>query len=214
MNLIRRKLQAVRRTAQKGFTLIELAIVGIFLGLLAIFAITAFSGSATDTTRANSMFEATTKLADNWVLITQSCGISSDITATDLTGGTATGATAAANNLSVLLGTVQPSTARAGCVNTSGVRPLIGVSTGAAGAERIQGFTVTAENTTLQTRPAIGFTFGGTGNVVPDGLILPLLARYVDTAVTAVPATAATSDASSIRHSDSAARTLTIVKAL
>lgn len=218
MNIIRRKLQAVRRSAQKGFTLIELAIVGIFLGLLAIFAITQFSGSATDTTKANGIFEATTKIADNWSLLAQSCGISSDITATDLTVANGTpSATTAANNLDVLLGVSTVNGSFSGCYATSGVRPLVGVSTGGAGAETIQGYKVSAANTTIVGRNALALTFGDSSKYVPDSLILPLYNKYSSASgaasATSIPNAPSATD-NVVRYTINTARQLTLVRAL
>jgi Tfp pilus assembly protein PilE len=220
MNLIRRQLNAVRRTAQKGFTLIELAIVGLFLGLLAIFAISQFSGSATDATKANGIFEASTKIADNWALIAQSCGITNDITGWDLTtNASGTAATVAKNNLDVLLGVTAASTNLTTCINSSGVRPLTGVATGSAGAETIQGYAVTASNDTalFAGRNTLKLTYGSAAKYVPDTLILPLYNKYssVSGASTAstVPAAADATD-KAIQFAASTARTLTIVKNL
>lgn len=217
MNLIRRKLLAVRRSAQKGFTLIELAIVGIFLGLLAVFAITSFSGSATDTTRANGLFEASTKIADNWALVAQSCGIGTDITAVDLTGGGATGADAAAANMNVLLGTTVLTGGNLSCFNSSGVRPLAGLAVaGSGGTQTIQGLPVVASNATVAGRDALVLTFGAAGDYAPDSLIKPLYNKYNAAGAAAqddVPDAADTTD-TVIRFGAKATRTLSIVKAL
>jgi type II secretory pathway pseudopilin PulG len=221
MNLFRRQLTAVKRAAQKGFTLIELAIVGLFLGLLAIFAVSQFSGSATDTTKANGLFEASIKIADNWALVAQSCGISNDITLTNMvTGvtGTTLPATAAAN-LDMILGVANANSAYTSCVNSSGIRPLTSVATGTAGAEVIQGYKVTAATnlTLFPGRNTMMLTFGSAAKYVPDTLVLPLYNKYssatgASTAST-VPATADTAD-SAIQFGATAARTLTLVKSL
>lgn len=214
MTSINKKLKALRAKLQKGFTLIELAIVGLFLGLLAVFAITAFSSSATDTTRANGLYEAASKLADNWALISQTCGTSSDVTGTALSSGTAT--TTAGKNLSLLVGNVGASATYQSCVGSSGVRPLAGVTTGGQAAEAVQGYAVTLGNTTGATgRNAMTVTLTG----VPENVILPLYTRYSSVAgassATALPATADTTDPQ-IRFTVATAgkRDLTIVRAL
>lgn len=217
MNSIRQRLKALRRSAQRGFTLIELAIVGLFLGLLAIFAITQFSGSATDTTKANGLFEATTKIADNWSLIAQTCGISNDITAIDLTTGAAS-ATAAANNLDVILGVTVPAPgAMQTCFNSSGVRPLNGVSTGTAGVETVQGYAVTAGTLSANGRNALKITYGNATKYLPDTLILPLFNKYSSvtnaSSTTTLPAAADTSD-KAIQFGASGARNLLLIKNL
>ena len=214
MKLVNRTLKQVRKSLQKGFTLIELAIVGLFLGLLAIFAITQFSGSATNATKANGLYEASTKIADNWALVVQSCGITSDITALDLTTNAA-GASAAAHNLDVLLGNATAHTNLTSCVTSSGIRPLNGVATGGAGAQKVQGYGLTAANTTSGGRNVVNLVFAS----VPETVILPLYNKYssVSTAAaaTALPAAADTSDPA-VRFSTATAgaRTMTLVKVL
>ena len=140
------KLRQIKSTTTKGFTLIELAIVGIFLGLLALFSIAMFGSNATTATKAKGLYEAATKTADNWSVLSQSCGVTSDITATDLSGTGATPAARAAGNLSMLLGTapVNATTYKA-CYDASGIRPLSGTSKGGAGAETIYDFPVTVD---------------------------------------------------------------------
>lgn len=168
-----RSISRLRSLTQKGFTLIELAIVGLFLGILAVFAITAFSGSATDVTKANGLFEASQKIGDNWALVSQSCGVPADITATAVGGGTAT--TTAGKNLSMLVGTAGSATSYATCVGNSGIRPLTGLTTGGENAEAIQSFTVTLSSTTTASgRPAMAVNLAG----VPDSIVLPLYNKY------------------------------------
>lgn len=209
---LRNILKQLRRS--RGFTLIELAIVGLFLGLLAVFAITAFSSSATDTTRANGLYEAASKLSDNWALLLQSCAVSSDITATAMSAGTA--GTTAGKNLSLLVGNVGALATYQACVNMAGVRPLAGLTTGGQGAEAIQGYTVTLGNTTGATgRNAVTVSLAN----VPESVILPLYNRYSSIAgassATTLPVAADTTDPQ-IRFSTATAgkRTLTIVRPL
>lgn len=210
---ILRKVASLRKSLNKGFTLIELAIVGLFLGLLAVFAITQFSGSATDSTRANGLYEATTKMADNWALVSQQCAIPSDITQTAVSAGTA--ATTQGKNISMLLGNVGAAAAYQTCVTASGIRPLNGMSTGVQGSETIQGYTVTAANATLNNRNAVAITY----TAVPENVILPLYNKYSSAAgaatATALPAAADTTD-SEIRFTvaTSGKRDLTIIRPL
>ncbi|MDO8416470.1 MAG: hypothetical protein Q7S87_09690 [Agitococcus sp.] len=209
-----RNISRFRNLTQKGFTLIELAIVGLFLGILAVFAITAFSGTATNTTRANGMFEAAQKIGDNWALAAQSCAIPTDITVTSVGGGAA--ATVAGRNLSMLVGTAGlTGTTYTQCIASSGIRPLTGMTTGIAGAESIQGFAVTlTSTTTVAGRPAIAVNFAA----VPDSMILPLYNHYSSfTGATTATALAASDAADpTIQYGVAAAgvRTLTIVRPL
>lgn len=217
MKAIRRNLSLARKAAQKGFTLIELAIVGLFLGLLAVFAISQFSGSATDTTRANGLSEAAQKVSDNWALVAQTCGLSSDVTSIALSTNTSTTAAAnAAANLSVLVGNTAPAAALTGCFNQSGVRPLGNLTTGAAGSEAIQGYgPVTLTSGTVNGRTAMLVNIPG----VPETVVLSLYNKLSSVAgastATTVPATADTTDPS-IRFGTATGgkRTVTLVRSL
>lgn len=194
---------------QKGMTLIELAIVGIFLGLLALFGISQFSGSATDTTKAAGLYEAAGKIADSFTLASQTCG-----TTTDVTASTLASTPSAAATLSVLLGTATPAPAQAACFGQSGVRPLAGLTKGAAGAETVYELPVTISNPGNDLKK-IAVTLTG----VPEVLALALFNKYSSVAnaksATALPAEADTTDAQ-IRFSTATGgtRTVTIVRPL
>jgi Tfp pilus assembly protein PilE len=194
---------------QKGMTLIELAIVGIFLGLLALFGVSQFSGSATDTTKASGLYEAAGKIADSFTLASQTCGTSTDVTASAL----ATTPSAAAT-LSVLLGTAQPATAQTACFSQSGVRPLAGLSKGAAGSETVYDFPIALSNPGANLK-AIGVSVSN----VPEALALAMYNKYSSVngakSATTLPATADSTDAQ-LRFSvaTSGTRTVTIVRPL
>ena len=163
-----KKYHKTMKKLQKGFTLVELAIVGIFLGLLAVFAISQFTGSATDVTRANSIREAAAKIGDNWSVLATTCGTATNVTAQDLSG---VGADAAAGNLSLLVGNAQPAAAFQACWAASGLKPLSGLTIGAAGAEALEGnmtVTLIAPNAT-----SIGVQVAN----VPTNLALQLYRR-------------------------------------
>ena len=213
MNKIQRSLKALRKSLKKGLTLIELAIVGLFLGLLAVFAITQFSGTATDTTRASGLYEASSKIADNWALVAQQCGVPTDVTSTAVSAGTATAVEA--KNLSMLVGNAAAATTYQSCVTASGVRPLIGLTTGGQGSEAVQGFTVTLSNQNANGRNSMKVSFAN----VPDNYILPLYNKYSSAAgaatATAVPATADSTDPQiQFGTATGGKRTLTIVRPL
>lgn len=184
-----RVLSRMPQKVQKGFTLIELAIVGLFLGLLAIFAITQFSGSATDSVKANGLYDAANKIAENWSMISMQCGTTTDITASPVADSASP---SAAKNLSVLLGTSAVGSAYQGCYNQSGVKPLTGLAQGTAGAETIHGYAVTV--TKGSTDRSVKVTFAA----VPDNVVLPLYNKYSSVAAaknaTDVPATADSTD--------------------
>lgn len=214
MKLFNRALKQSRKSVQKGFTLIELAIVGLFLGLLAVFAISQFSGSATDSTRANGLGESAQKIADNWALVSQACGVDSNVTTLNMVTNAATGA--AAGNLSMLLGNSAPNAAFTNCFNQSGVRPLNNLTQGAAGSEAIYGYTVTLGNTTVNGRNAMTVAFAN----VPENVFLALYNKLssVSGAASATSVPAATTDTTdpAIRFSANASgrRTITLVRAL
>ena len=156
------KIRQFKQSAKKGFTLIELAIVGIFLGLLALFAIAMFGSNATTATKAKGLYEAATKTADNWAVLSQSCGLTSNVKETDLTGGNDT---TGANNLSLLLGTSAKPVAKAyeACYAASGIRPLSGTSKGAPGEETVYEFPMTVSASSASGSMGISYA-----NVAPE----------------------------------------------
>lgn len=209
---IMNRLKEVRRSLKKGFTLIELAIVGLFLGLLAVFAISQFSGSATDTTKANGLYEAAQKVGDNWGLAAQSCGVSTDITALNLTTGAVT--SASAGNLSLLMGNTTAFATYTSCITQSGIRPLAGMSAGGAGSEKIQNYPVTLGTATVNGRTAVTISFVG----VPDTVLIPLFNKYSSFLGASTASAAQASDTTDpiVRYSAlaSGTRTVTLVRAL
>lgn len=200
-NLKSRKMQA-------GLTLIELAVVGVFLAVLALFAVNTFSSKVTVGTKSQGLYSAADKIAQSWASVVANCGISADITQNAV-------GTGAAGNLSVLLGTdPTPESDFQACFAASGVKPLAGLSSGAAGAEKVYGFSV-----------QVGYSTSEPGRVqvtfrdVPDELVVPMYNKYssVSTASTAttLPATADTTDAT-VRFSAATAgkRDVTVIRTL
>lgn len=204
-------LKSAARHPRKGFTLIELAIVGLFLGLLAVFAITQFTGAAADSVKANSLYEASLKLGTGWQALVLNCGVNPDITATPVGSGGA--ASTAGQNLSMLLGSASASATYAKCVSDSGIKPLSGLSTGAAGAESIQGFPVTLTGALVQGRPAMLVNFSN----VPETVFMGLYNKHsatngADTTSSVAATTSETNDVM-LRFTASAAgsRTVTVI---
>lgn len=173
------RVSRINLKLQKGMTLIELAIVGLFLGLLALFAVSQFSGSATDSTKALGLYEASGKIADNWSVIAQSCGTSTEIVTSAITT-----TPTAARNLSLVLGNVTPDAAFTQCYAASGVRPLSGLTTGGAGVEQVYGYAVSATNSTVGT-PHLRVTYAA----VPENLVLALYNKYSSVAAAKTAAT-------------------------
>lgn len=204
---------------QKGFTLIELAIVGLFLGLLAIFAITQFSGSATDTTRANSVYEASGKISENWALLTMQCGTSSDIGALDFTSAkgasttadSAVGGTVSNHNLAVLLGASTVHADWSGCMASSGVKTLGGLAKG----DTTNGFSIYDYAIALgkgATAKDIKVQFSS----VPDSVVLALYNKLSSASgaatATALPASDTSDPTVQFSTASAATRTLTIIR--
>nr|VFJ49334.1 MAG: prepilin-type N-terminal cleavage/methylation domain-containing protein [Candidatus Kentron sp. FM]VFJ74844.1 MAG: prepilin-type N-terminal cleavage/methylation domain-containing protein [Candidatus Kentron sp. FM]VFK07477.1 MAG: prepilin-type N-terminal cleavage/methylation domain-containing protein [Candidatus Kentron sp. FM] len=65
---------------QGGFSLIELLIAVIIIGVLAAIAIAGFGTGATTNARAKSIINTATKLSNNWIYVATGLGVSSDIT--------------------------------------------------------------------------------------------------------------------------------------
>lgn len=172
-----RSLKLARKAVQKGFTLIELAIVGLFLGLLAVFAISQFNGTATDTTKVNAYIESAQKAADNWAVITQQCGIDgnigySDISIAKASSGTTFDATKAANNLAYVLGFKAVGTGW-DCVTSSGVRQLSGLAQGTAAAMTVMGSTLTVDSAKT-TSSALGLKFASVPSTISTAVTTKL----------------------------------------
>lgn len=182
-----RPMQAIRKS--KGFTLIELAIVAVFLGLLAIFAVSQFSGSATDATRANAMKDAATKIGQSWSMATTACGISTSVGVSPLAA-----TASASNNLSVLLGTLPVNPTYASCFSAAGVKPMSGLTQGVQGAETLFTFPVTLASPAGTSPRTLEVSFGN----VPDSIALQMYNKNSSAAnaasATTMPAAADTTD--------------------
>lgn len=131
---------------QKGFTLIELAVVGIFLGILAVFAISSFNASATNSARAKGLAEASLKLTSTWSLVVQYCNISPDISSVAVSS-LSLGNIARSNTAYLLGSNSSLNTTYTACISQSGIRQLFGTSTGAAGAEKVQDYSISSVST-------------------------------------------------------------------
>lgn len=217
MKSLKKTLSFVTRKAQQGFTLIELAIVGIFLGLLAVFAISMFANSATDTTKAKSLYEAATKIADNWGILAQTCGQPNDISATLISNDAVVTGTPA-KNLAMLLGsttaTQVAATAYQACYTNSGIRPLSGVSTGSAGSETVQGYPITVANKTINGRNALAVSYAG----VPENVVVAMFNSYSSYAGASAATSLQASDTADnqLQYSTATAgkRTVTVIRSL
>jgi type II secretory pathway pseudopilin PulG len=176
MNVTRRLARRTGRALQKGFTLIELAIVGLFLGLLAVFAVTQFTGAATNETRANSIIEASQKITDNWSLVAQACGLASAMNAAttmgaDLTLGNAvnsgTAGATGTNNLRWLVGAGGTlHTSYQACVGSTGIRQMAGLAVLDGATLRMNGYAMDVAAGTTGT--VLALSFGNVPAAVSD----------------------------------------------
>jgi prepilin-type N-terminal cleavage/methylation domain-containing protein len=166
-------MRSLKKTAQKGFTVIELIIVVILLGVLIVIVAGQFTQGTTDSSRAFALYESAKKLGSNWSLLNQSCGTSTQLIGT---GPSATGAVVATTStaLKVLFegGTSQVKPEYAACYTQSNIKPLSAIGQrDATGAWKVQGF-------------AVEMAGGGNGTLqviyrnVPDAVIQPLVTRY------------------------------------
>lgn len=160
---------------QKGFTLIELAIVVVVLG--ALFAIVAqqFNGGFTSASKANAVIEGAGKMASSWETINQSCGTSLDPASTTLL------ATANVTNTLDLLrsGTtslLNTSPSMSGCYTSSGAKPLARTVTKNGSAYSIASATLdgTAPMAFASSVLSIKFT------AVPANIATPIYQKLVD----------------------------------
>lgn len=202
------KLKRVAARRSKGFTLIELAIIGLFLGLLAVFAISQFGSTATDNTKGSAMMEAAQKMSDNWAILAQTCGVSTQVGTALVGSGAAT--TTAGKNMSLLLGTAPVAAAYADCYKQAGVRPLLGASSGAAGAETINGLSPELATDATGTYMYVRY------KQVPANLFTALNSKYGSGAAVAATATVAEGGNVSFAYTAEASgtRTVTFVRPL
>lgn len=169
---------------QKGFTLIELAIVVVVLG--ALFAIVAqqFNGGFTSKSKANAVIEGAGKIASSWENINQSCGTSLDPTSTTSTVLTTNTAQAALELLRSGSGVVS---GMSGCYSTSGAKPIARTLTKNGSTYSIEGANIATDtNGLLFSSNVLSIKF----TAVPSNLALPIYQKLVDKSATALPSTA------------------------
>lgn len=162
-------MKKITKAIQKGFTLIELVIVVLVLGVLISVVAAQFNGGITDSARAMALYDASSKLSTNWQILNQNCGTPTNTTSNPIFTG---GATA----LDVLV--VGPGTTAApniatqytACYNTAGIRPLSDVIQGAKGGPY-----------TVQNTYTVTMTGGG-------GIGSPLVVQFQNVSSEAVAA--------------------------
>jgi MSHA pilin protein MshA len=150
---------------QKGMTLIELIIVVVILGILAVVIAAQFTSGTTNSAKAAAIYEGAQKMGTNWTLINQFCGKSTTISGNPIP---AAGKTA----LDVLLhGDTTVNATYATCYGQSNVKSLNMIAQGADGAETIEGFGVTLSGGGASMLNVSYAT-------VPDEIVLKLVQKY------------------------------------
>jgi len=199
---------------QKGYTLLELAIIAMFLGLLSVFSIQQLSTTVTYAYQATALRETTRKLAEGWNVLRQVCGVSSTaVTTTSLGNGTGT---AAVNNLALIAGLTSAAAGYAGCYNSTGLRPLYPAVGGTAVAPKVLDFDVSWTHTVVNGNRALILSYAG----VPDEVVLSAFQRYSHvagasgTAVLAAATTNTTDAAVRFTASVAGKRTLSLIHPL
>jgi len=64
---------------EKGFTLIELVIVVVIIGVLATIMFKVFGGGVSDTAKAQALYSTTQKLNQSWMILNMNSGTSSQL---------------------------------------------------------------------------------------------------------------------------------------
>ena len=119
---------------QRGFTLIEMAIVGIFLGLLALFVINSFSQKATASTTAKALHHGIERLLTSHDIFTQACGHllnfgpQAHLTA-NFSSEPTTFQDSTRTNFLTLAGQKPLAPKFSSCYQASGLKPLTGLTT-------------------------------------------------------------------------------------
>lgn len=189
-------------SAQKGFTLIELMIVGIIISILISILASQFLGSS-DAAKASAMV----KVAD---------GSFRQLQALNVTCGTPT--TIAGNPLPAagyqlsdvffmgLPAVAAPYSTNSNCYAKASIKPLIdlGQATSTASSYTVQGFPVSYTDVNARV---IKVSFAN----VPDSVVLELASRYNST-ITALAASDTTSNVIQYTASSGGLRTLSILR--
>lgn len=198
------KFHKIQKGAQKGFTLIELVIVVVVVGFLALIMTKQFGANVSNGAKAAALYEGANKLTSNWMLLAQTAGTSSVVASSVLPNGTTTPANTA---LDVLIGgRTNVATAHQSAWDFSGLSPLRSLAQGSAGTYTIAGY---------------GVTLGGGGSTamsvayatVPDEIVLQLVQKY-GSGVATLAASDSTNANIQYGTVSSGARTVTIFKQL
>lgn len=169
-----------RRRAQAGFSLPEILIVVVILGILAAIVARSLGGS-TDKTNATALIRMSQKLTDNWSMIAQTCGTTTDVATSPVTGN-------AANALLLLIGgngdgsggSYTVPAAYVSCYQQAKVLPLTDSAQWNGSEWRISGYepTLTWDDTTGQ--PTLIVTYEN----VPNAIAVATIQHFVPSVTT------------------------------
>jgi MSHA pilin protein MshA len=160
------KIKMMIQRKISGFTLIELVIVVVILGVLALVVAKQFGSSVSNSAKANSLYVSADKLITNWVLLTTSAGTSSIVAGSQIP-------TSGSDAMDVLIGG-QPNVAAAykPVWTQTGLTPLTDLVQGSSGAYTIMGYGTSMSGGSGVLPVKIIF------NGVPDEVVLLLVKKY------------------------------------
>lgn len=187
--------KSLMKSAQKGFTLIELVVVVAVLGILIAIVAPGITGSR-DGANSQLLVRSANSIAQNWQMIAQQCGTPTQVSGSPI--GTLTDV--------IFTGATAVNATYQSCYTQTRVLPLTEVSLSqGGGVYTIAGYPVTV--TGGGTSPLL-VTFAN----VPDTLVLSVAQRF-NSGITVLPATAdTTGPAFQYGAPSGGARSLTFVK--
>jgi prepilin-type N-terminal cleavage/methylation domain-containing protein len=156
-----------KQKKQAGFTLIELVIVVVILGILALVVSRQFGGNVSNGAKANALYEASNKLTQNWALLAQQAGTSTTVASSPLV------LTGKVPEDILVAGSAYIATAYQGAWTQGGLIPLTDLAQGTAGGG-------------VYTIASYPFSIAGGGasplsvtfNNVPDELVVQVVQKH------------------------------------
>lgn len=189
-----------KQAKQKGFTLIELVIVVVILGILALVISRQFGGSVSNGAKANALYESANKLSQNWALLAQQAGTSTVVASSPLVDTGKTAVDVLIGGSTYVAAAYQPAWSQAGLI------PLTDLAQGTAGAGA---YTISSYPVTFGGGGGSALTVTYTG--VPDELVLQVVQKHGSN-VTTLAASDATNGVVQYGTATAGARSMTILK--